>query len=237
MNFRLRCFGLHMLLSLVVAALALSLVFLVWYPSPLDLALGVTSIFLLLLGVDVVLGPLLTLLVAKKGKKTLKMDLLIIVVVQIAALAYGLYIVAQGRPVWLVYDSGKFELVQAYEVIGLDGKDVLPAFQQLSYSGPVWAAASPAGDFTPRENLPLQDQYLRAEYLVEYHQKAVVFEDRAIPLQILHRFNNPELTGEILKNYPKADAYIPLQAKKRPLTVLVNKTTGESVAIVELSPW
>lgn len=236
MNFRLRCFSLHLLLSLVMAVLALSLVFLVWYPSPLDLALGVTSIFLMLLGIDVVLGPLLTLLVAKKNKKTLKMDLLIIVVVQMAALLYGLYVVAQGRPVWLVYDSGKFELVQAYEVIGLGGKNVLPEFQHLSYTGPVWAAVSPVGNLNLGEDLPLQDQHLRAEYLVEYQHKAA-FDNRALPLQILHRFNNTARVNEILKKHPTADAYIPLQAKQKPLTVLVNKTTGENVAIVDLSPW
>lgn len=237
MNFRLRCFSLHLLLSLVMAALALSLVFLVWYPSPLDLALGVTSIFLLLLGVDVILGPLLTLLVAKKDKKTLKMDLLIIIVIQTAALLYGLYIVAQGRPVWIVYDSGKFELVQGYEVIGLDGEDVLPAFQYLPYSGPIWASVSPAGDFKLGENLSLQDQYLHAEYLIEYQQRATGFDNRAIPLQVLHHFNNTVRVDKILKKHPKADAYIPLQAKKKTLTVLVNKATGEPVAIVDLSPW
>jgi hypothetical protein len=75
MRFRLRLFSIHLLISSFLALIAMMLVYLVWYSNSLSLALGVTTIFLILLGVDTVLGPLLTLLVAKEGKKTLKFDL------------------------------------------------------------------------------------------------------------------------------------------------------------------
>lgn len=69
MKFRFVCFGSHLFVSSFIALLAVGLVFGLWYPSPLDKALGVVNIFLLLMCIDVIIGPLLTLVVAKQGKK------------------------------------------------------------------------------------------------------------------------------------------------------------------------
>ena len=95
---KIRAFGLHALLSTFAATLGILVVFGLWYPPPLNTASGVTRIFLIVLAVDVVLGPLLTFVVFKRGKKTLKFDLAIIATLQIAALCYGMWTVAQGRP-------------------------------------------------------------------------------------------------------------------------------------------
>jgi len=62
----------HLLLSFLIALLVIGLVFFIWYPSPLATAVGVTHIFLMLLVIDVILGPLLGLLVYKEGKKNTK---------------------------------------------------------------------------------------------------------------------------------------------------------------------
>ncbi len=82
------------------------------YSSPLATAVGVTHIFLMLLVIDVILGRLLGLLVYKEGKKTLKFDLSVIILIQMAALCYGVFSIEQGRPAWLVYNVYHFELVR-----------------------------------------------------------------------------------------------------------------------------
>ena len=46
-------------------------------------------LILLMIGVDVVIGPLLTLIVFDPKKKHLKFDLVVIAALQLAALAYG----------------------------------------------------------------------------------------------------------------------------------------------------
>lgn len=74
MSARIKAFTLHLTISAVIALAVIGVVFYLWYPAPLHTAVGVTQIFLILLAVDVVLGPLLTLLVYKVGKKTLVMD-------------------------------------------------------------------------------------------------------------------------------------------------------------------
>src|SRR5690554_5070320 len=116
MHIRVKAFGVHLLTSAVVALAVVALVFGLWYPAPLATATGVTEIFLILLVVDVCLGPLLTLLVYKEGKKTLVMDLTIIVLLQLGALGYGVYTVAEDRPAWLVFSVNRFELIRINDI-------------------------------------------------------------------------------------------------------------------------
>src|SRR5690554_4782220 len=89
--FRIKCAAVHLLLSLIFAVTLYWLVFYIWYPQPLSVAVGVGSIFLMVLVVDMVLGPLLTFLVSKKDKASLIFDWSVIAVLQIAALAYGVF--------------------------------------------------------------------------------------------------------------------------------------------------
>ena len=58
-NFFLR----HLSLSCLIAFSILVWVFFIWYPSPLAQAVGVTQIFLMMLVIDVIVGPILGLLV------------------------------------------------------------------------------------------------------------------------------------------------------------------------------
>lgn len=234
MKFRLLCFVIHLLMSFFIAVLLLGLVFGLWYPAPLDKALGVAHIFLLLLSIDVIVGPLLTLIVAKQGKKTLKKDLLVISFIQLLALVYGVYIVAQGRPIWMIYDSGRFEVVQAYEAVmppnDLSSTNVF----HRSVTGPIWGAV--------KNNLPATivkgDAYYRAELLQIYDDDiAATVSANALPLSILKRFNNPNKVNKILRDYPLADSFVPVAAAQRPIVVLINKKTGERLALVDLFPW
>lgn len=112
MSKRLKFFFGHLTISVLIALLVMGFVFFVWYPSPIARAVGVTHIFLMLLVIDVILGPLLGLLVYKEGKKTLKIDLSIIILIQIIALIYGVYSIAQARPVWIAFNKDHFELVR-----------------------------------------------------------------------------------------------------------------------------
>lgn len=234
MKFRLLCFGSHLLVSLFIAILSVGLVFWLWYPSPLDKALGVANIFLLLLSIDVIVGPLLTLIVAKQGKKTLKMDLLTIGVVQLMALSYGLYVVAQGRPVWMVYDAERFELVQAYEAVVAPKDSPSPGGFKVGITGPVWGAVIEQVPATVAKG----DAYYKAEFLQAYDATiASKVGAHARPFGVLKIFNDAAKVDAILAVYPEANAYVPMAAKEKSLCVLVNKAKGEPIAIVDLSPW
>lgn len=141
--FRLRTASLHLLASAFIAALAAALVFLVWYPSPYSTLAGGTSLFLLIVSVDVVMGPALTAVAASpgKGRTELMRDLAVIVVLQLAAFGYGLYTMALARPVLLVFEVDRLRVVTAADIDPASLTDAPPLLRQLSWMGPRMVAA------------------------------------------------------------------------------------------------
>lgn len=106
----------HFGISVFVFALFLSLVFFVWYAWPFNLTEGIAEIVYLMAGVDVVLGPLLTLIVFKAGKKGLKFDLSLIALVQVTALVYGGMVIYKERPAYIVFNVDRYSVVSVSEV-------------------------------------------------------------------------------------------------------------------------
>ena len=84
----------HLGISAAVALAIVATMLLVWYPSPWFAAAGGGTLLLLLVGVDVIIGPLLTFVVFDPAKKSLVYDLAVIVMLQIAALVYGVHVMA-----------------------------------------------------------------------------------------------------------------------------------------------
>jgi len=135
---RARAAGVHLLISAVIAALAASLVFGLWFPGIYRQIAGGKALFLLITGVDIVLGPLLTFAVfnVKKGWPHLKRDLAVIGVLQTAALVYGLHTVFIVRPVAMVFEVDRFRMVSAVDVHTPELPLALPVYQELPLSGP-----------------------------------------------------------------------------------------------------
>ena len=108
----------HLGLSAVVAALSAAAVFGLLYPAPYRALLGVGAIFVLVLAVDVVSGPLLTLVLASpaKSRRERWLDLGLIGLIQLAALAYGLHSVWAARPVVLAFEVDRLVVVTANEI-------------------------------------------------------------------------------------------------------------------------
>jgi hypothetical protein len=99
------------------------------------LAIGGHEIFLLILGIDIVLGPLLTLVVFKAGKKSLTFDLATIAAMQIAAMIYGVSVLHEGRPAYVAALGDKFQVVQAVEVTD---ENLAKSAQTLPWFKPKW---------------------------------------------------------------------------------------------------
>jgi hypothetical protein len=138
MKSRLLAAGIHLMLSLVVAAAAAWLVFGIWYPYPYREISGGRELFFIVITVDVVMGPLLTLTVFNRNKlaRELRRDLSIIGLLQIAALVYGLWTVSVARPVHLVFEIDRFRVVHAIEVTDAELAQAPPELQQLPWTGP-----------------------------------------------------------------------------------------------------
>lgn len=136
-RFAFRWAGTHVLLSLAVAALAASLVFGLWYPDPWRQMLGVGSIFAIVIAVDVVCGPLLTLVLAnpKKSRRELWLDMSVVALIQLAALGYGLWAVFSARPVVMAFEVDRWVVVTANEIDVKQLSNAPPGLQSLPIAG------------------------------------------------------------------------------------------------------
>lgn len=104
---------LHLVLSFIVAGSTAILVFLGWFPHPFRDLAGGTQLFWMIAAVDVVCGPLLTWVLFKpeKSRVALAVDLSLIVLIQVSALAYGLHTLSYARPLAVIYEVDRFRVV------------------------------------------------------------------------------------------------------------------------------
>jgi hypothetical protein len=137
-RFALRAATWHLVASALVAALAASLVFGLWYPYPYRAMAGGEVLFMLVVGVDLVSGPLLTSILFTPGKsrRELTLDLSLVVCIQVMALIYGLYSVALARPVILAFEVDRFRVIAAADVQSIELPLAPDDLKELSWIGP-----------------------------------------------------------------------------------------------------
>lgn len=240
---RLKFFLSHLSISCIVAVLVMGLIFLIWYPSPLAAAVGVIHVFLMMLMIDVIVGPILGFIVYKEGKKSLKMDLGVIIALQISALCYGIYSLEQGRPAWSVYNVDRFELIRKNEILNENIYQAQSQFQQVSWLRPQFTAVEFSKNSEQRSD-DLFAEVLGGVSIAQKPERYVPLEkvkpqiqQRAQVLSLLNQFNAKEDVNTIIKKYPQADSWVPLKANAVDMVVLMNKEKGEVVKIVDLRPW
>lgn len=242
MSKRLKFFLAHLSLSCFIACMVLVLVFFVWYPAPLAKAVGVTHIFLMMLAIDVIVGPILSLLVYKEGKKNLKFDLAVIILIQLLAFFYGFYSIAEGRPAWIVYSVDRFQLIRKNNIALQPNVKVKPEYQNISLVGAKFVGVELSKNLDQKQKdmfnavfgLTLAQQ---PDRYVSFGQVKQSLQKNAQDLKLLNQFNNPQLVANILNQYPTANAWVPLKANAVDMVVLLNKNTGKVVKIVDLRPW
>lgn len=141
---RVRAALVHLAISATVAAAAVSLIVFGWYTLPYFWLIGGPMLVALIVGVDVVLGPLLTFVICapNKPRKELFFDLALIGLVQAIALIYGLHTAYTSRLVYAVYVDRAFHLVKAAELgIAGVGESKRQEFSRLPALGPHFIGA------------------------------------------------------------------------------------------------
>ena len=246
---RLRASGIHLGISLSIAALAAALVFGVWYPYPYSEISGGRELFLLVVTVDVMLGPLITLAVfnRKKPWTELRRDLAFVGLLQIAALAYGLWTVAVARPVHLVFEIDRFRVVHAIDVPPEMLAKAPPQVDALPWTGPTVLSIRPFKDSAERMEATLaalQGASLgaRPDLWQTYAAGVPDVLKVAKPVAELKvRFPQQALDiDQVLQKASKSPdklLYVPMAGRKSFWTVFVDPTTAEVVATMPLDSF
>ena len=123
---RFKAFAIHFAISFVIFLILLYFILVQWYPQPLFSTDGGWRVIRIIAGVDLILGPLLTLIVFKAGKKGLKFDLSMIALVQTLALTWGVWTTYIERPAAIIYTIDFFTPVPAYQLAenGISSKEL-----------------------------------------------------------------------------------------------------------------
>lgn len=103
---KLRAFAIHVAISIAVFAAVIYVVVSLWFPAPYFRIDGGLWMIGLAAAVDLVIGPLLTLLVYRPGRRDNAINFAIIAFLQSAALTWGVHILHSQRPLYAAYVGG-----------------------------------------------------------------------------------------------------------------------------------
>ena len=118
MRFRLKAFAWHLAGSVSALTLTLGLLYFGWYHWPGWYLADMPTVLAIMIGVDVVLGPLLTFIVAApaKARRELVRDVGVILAVQLVAFGYGVATLWHGRPLYYAFSVNCLSVVQAQDI-------------------------------------------------------------------------------------------------------------------------
>lgn len=245
---RWKAAAIHLSISVIIGLLVLAVLFLAWYPQPYFDAAGGQHLIIVLLGVDLVLGPMLTLVLFKSGKKGLIFDLWMIGIVQSAALFYGLFVIAESRPVFVVAAVDRFTVVAAAD---LDPNDLAEGkkaeFRSLSWTGPRLIAARLPENASERSKLvfsSLRGKDIEAfpKYYLDYDEERSSLLKHARTIASLRK-SHPESSQQLDRWFAehqrseKDIVWVPIVARRASLTMLMDAKTGEVIEPLPIEPW
>lgn len=244
---RTRAALIHLLLSATVVGSVLAVIFFAWYPGFLFEMAGAVSPVLVMLSVDLTLGPLLTFIVYKPGKPGLKFDMVFIVTVQLAALAYGTVTLYNERPNFLVFAVDRFAAVAERHV----DMNAL-RYEELAdrpFVGPINVYARMPTD--PSERSALIDSVIfegkpdleqRAEYFEPFENGAETIRARAIALDDFEPANAAEESevARIRRQFPDQPLLLvpgSTRGLDEDFSIVLDNESLEPVDAIRASTW
>ena len=241
-----KAFAVHFALSCCVAFLIAALVFFFWFPFPYGKLVGAAQLFFLIIAVDLVCGPLLTGIVfnSKKSKRELKFDVSIIVLLQIAALAYCMTVLWQSRPIYLVFEVDRLKVVTYADIRREDLNPALNELHRIPWSGVrlIGARESVGAEVLDSLDMSFQgyDPSARPNWWVEYSTMVETVKSRAHPISelIAKRPSQEKLIREELRkiNCSEEDLlWLPLTSYKTlDWVVLIDKVNMRPVSYIHV---
>lgn len=234
---RLHAAAIHLGVSVAIATVLVLLIVNVWYPSPLfNLAKG-RDIFFIVLGCDITLGPVMTLIIfnIRKPRRELVRDVAIIAMVQLAAMVYGVSTLLQARPAYIVYNVGQFNVPLANEMLVGMGDQEGDAKAQVPWFGPKLVGARLPEELQEHNRL-LFSSVSGAGDVFEMTSYFVAYDDVKQEV-IAHARSTEQIAKELHLDVNAVQAAVGSYAKKGTpfglLPLLVRKTVA--LAVVDRS--
>lgn len=240
--------AIHFLVTLALAAVAAALIFFVWFPDPFETMIGGTELFMLVVGCDLALGPLISLVIynSRKTRRELVIDYTVVGAVQIAAMIYGILILSGTRPVYVAFDTDRIEIVTARDISDAElAAAKNPLYRSLPLTGPRYVAVV----VSPTEVQEALFQALdgnpelgRPRFYVPYESQLETIRAKSKTLADLEK-SHPEskllMDAELARiGIPASRVrWLPVHHFRGFWTALIDERDGRPVAWVDFDPF
>ncbi len=246
MSPRIKAFLIHLAISLLLLIAILYVVIFIWYPPPFFAADGGWQGVRIMIGVDLVLGPLLTLAVYNPGKGMTKLrrDLWTIGFIQISALCAGGWIVAGERTAMVVFADDRFVTMSPKQVEdsgvsravleSLKGDHPTMAFVGL----PENEAERDAYVFSTLGDTPLFKRGERYEPLSKENRQRIMARGYELDKVVLVKPALADVVEAFLsreRKRPEEVAALPLYCRYDVLSLVLDRETGEILDTIAIS--
>ncbi len=236
----------HAALSFLVLVPILIIVRVAWFPGPLFAVQDAGRILAMLAGIQLLLGPLLTFVVYRRGKEKLKFDLAVIGLVQLAVLAYGVVAIHSERPRYVVFAVDRYTVLASKDVdfgaagmAGFDdgsGESLRYAFAEMPM-GAAYQRFQEGILFGGQPDLERRPETWRTLASSRDAILAAARDYRGL-LEA-----NPGRAAELREAAvsagldPDTTRYVPLPGKRRDFAALLDPRSAKILAVVDVNPW
>jgi len=240
---RIRFFALRLALTALFLLLVAGIACLAWYPGLL-LQLSGISRHLLVAGLaSIVIGPGLSTLLYRHGKRGLALDLIVILVVEVAVLTVVAGDLYRQRPYFAVFVVDRFELVTASEVEwdSIRHREL----RDKPFGGPRLVYAKLPEDRATITAL-IEETVLngsadidrRPEFWLPYADGVEAVRERLIP------FDRNSVGALVIDAWLKSEeldagnfGYLPIRGRTGDASIVVDRLSGSPVTILDFDPW
>lgn len=235
--------AIHLLASLAVIGAIAAFVYFRWTPHGLWAVAGVDRPLLLLFGVVLVVGPALTTLVYKPGKRTLRSDLIVVALLQLAFLGYGLWMLARTRPVFLVAAVDRYEVIFANEIDPGDLAQAPAKYQALSWTGPRVVGLQRTASGPAMGPAIVFDTPQQPAYYTDFDDYAPILRGRSKPLSDLAARSAADAgtVAVALRRLGRTEAntrFVPVTSRRKGSAVmLIDAESARPRHALALDPW
>lgn len=242
---KLRAFAIHFAISLTVIGTFLAFVYFILYTPEILHLEGGDRITAIIFAVDLTLGPIMTLILYRQGKKGLLFDLALVGLLQASAFLYGGWTLYSQRPVYIAFIKEHFEIVPlgTIDIKELKDQSLYPGLLR----GPrVVFVERPTGDTAQQIMLQAlgggKDVHLLPEYYRPFEENLPAVRERTVALEKLRK-ERPEAARaveETLRELGKKEAEVllyPVMAHAQEGAMLLDRTSGDVLKYLEIVIW
>lgn len=237
----------HLWPSILLLLAIGALIVFTWYPHPFLEFRDTAKFPLMLIIVAALIGPAMTALVYKKGKRCLLFDLSVIIIIQVVAVTWGTVALYQNRPYFMVFTVDRFEVFSKRKIDFNSIKDNRIIDKPLS--GPIVLYASMPRDNEVYQNLIREvmfegkpDLQYRPEYWSTYRERQAEVMKAAKPLNELRNMR-PESVRAIDKLVEENGgnigelSFVPGLHQNGEFAAVLDANSGKIVANLIINPW